>query len=176
VTVREDTKEDFYGEWIHEAGVVALTRVTYIQKTGEVVDADIEINLANYSFEDCAEKPHSCRHSFDLKNTLTHEFGHVLGLAHPEENLDKAFNTTMFAKSLAGEIKKRWLSPDDISGVAFLYPKGKESPECFGVQRAPVKNFKVIEDSGCNQSSTPPFWAFGLFIALFLLRLRKKPV
>jgi hypothetical protein len=174
VTVREDTQEDFYGEWMHAAGVVALTRLTYVQKSGEIVDADIEINLANFSFEDCAQHPRSCKHSFDLKNTLTHEFGHILGLAHPDESLEKTITTTMFANSLAGEIKKRWLSPDDILGINFLYPPGKESPECYGILRAPKKDLTFTKDTGCSQSNTPPFWAMWLGIMFLFWRILKK--
>lgn len=173
VTVREPTKQDFYGEWMHAAGVVALTSITYIQRTGEIVDADIEINLAQHDFDDCLQRRGSCGRSFDLTSTLTHEFGHVLGLDHPEESFENARRTTMFAQSSAGEITKRWPSADDVFGLNFLYPLGQPSPDCFGVRKPAPKKLRVMTDTGCNQTSSPPLWILLLFGVLALARFKK---
>ena len=174
VTVREPTKQDFYGEWMHAAGVVALTSITYIQRTGEIVDADIEINLAQHNFDDCLVHRKSCSHSFDLTSTLTHEFGHVLGLDHPDESLNNATRTTMFAKSSVGEIAKRWPSDDDIFGLNFLYPLGMPSPDCFGVPKAAQKNLHIIQDTGCTQTGTPPLWILLLLGFAAVLRFSQR--
>jgi MYXO-CTERM domain-containing protein len=55
----------------------------------------------------------------DLRNTLTHEVGHLVGLAHVPDSQPAA---TMFARTTPGEIEKRSLSEDDIAGVCAIYP------------------------------------------------------
>lgn len=174
VTVREPTQQDFYGEWMHAAGIVALTSITYVQRTGEIVDADIEINLAQHDFDDCLKRRKFCTHSFDLTSTLTHEFGHVLGLNHPDASLHNAMRTTMFAKSSVGEITKRWPAADDIFGLNFLYPIGLPSPDCFGVTKATPQKLRVMTDTGCNQTSSPPLWILLAFGILLLLKPKKS--
>ncbi len=100
--------------WAHAAQILALTSVTFRPSTGEIVDADIELNsfhnvLSTTSNPDLVQ--------IDIANTITHETGHFLGLDHstvPE--------STMFETAPLGELKKRSLEQDDIDGLCAVYP------------------------------------------------------
>jgi uncharacterized protein (TIGR03382 family) len=65
---------------------------------------------------------------YDLQNTLTHEVGHVVGLAHPP-GPDTA---TMWEFANVAEISKRDLDPDDVAGLCAIYPAGAEPTTCAG--------------------------------------------
>ena len=101
----------------------ALTSVTYNPKTGLIADADIEINSQVYTFSvDNRPKPDEV----DLRNTLTHEVGHFLGLDHPEVEA-----ATMYKEAEMADISKRSLHPDDIDGICHIYPAEEdELPGC----------------------------------------------
>ena len=54
----------------------------------------------------------------DYQNIATHEFGHSLGLGHPD---DTCTEETMYAFAGFGETKKRTLEAGDAAGVNKLY-------------------------------------------------------
>ncbi|MCX7807338.1 MAG: matrixin family metalloprotease [Deltaproteobacteria bacterium] len=91
---------------------IALTR--YQRSTGMIIDADIDINAADYRWSTSPLPPHGHE---DLQNMLTHELGHVIGLAHSEVE-----EATMYAHSTEGEVIKRDLHRDDIEAVCTIYP------------------------------------------------------
>ena len=87
--------------WPNPRGLreLALTTLTFDVNTGEILDADVEINAAQreFSLGDTAVAD-------DLDGTLTHEAGHVLGLAHSDD-----LDATMFAKARTGSTNLRTL-------------------------------------------------------------------
>ncbi|RVU44138.1 matrixin family metalloprotease [Lujinxingia sediminis] len=95
---------------------IALTTVTFSRLDGRILDADIEMNGADYVFSN-AESGEAG--TMDLRNTLTHEVGHFLGLDHAPNP-----DTTMYATAREGEIDKRDLHPGDIEGLCAIYPLG----------------------------------------------------
>lgn len=109
-------------QWPHpQYDAVALTTVTFQPQTGEIVNADIEFNTADYSFTNSDDDV-----EVDVRNTLTHEVGHFLGLDHSPIS-----SATMFATAPPGETQKRHLHDADIAGLCFIYPEGEsyELPE-----------------------------------------------
>ena len=54
----------------------------------------------------------------DYQNIATHEFGHALGLGHPDSTCTEE---TMYAFASFGETKKQTLEAGDITGVNKLY-------------------------------------------------------
>jgi hypothetical protein len=137
--------------WSHDSrtgtgGTLALTTVTFVPSTGEILDADMELNSWNGSlsaptgfFFTCASGPtcaaayggSSCA-AFDIQNTVTHEAGHMLGLDHicviggtPPSNMCPAGDSpTMAPTASLGDINKRTLAQDDVAGVCTIYPAG----------------------------------------------------
>jgi MYXO-CTERM domain-containing protein len=134
--------------------IVALTSVLYDPASGRIVNADTEVNgwdgqpgslSAGTSgpahgwyftcdkqtgWAACTTYGQGGCYYIDLQNTLTHEVGHFLGLAHPCGDAgepscasDPSFaQTTMYPVTTPGDVAKRTLSADDIAGVCAIYP------------------------------------------------------
>lgn len=116
----------FVDDWTtrgHSPGAFALTTTWFRRSTGEIIDADMELNQQNWTFAICEET--GCEETgtmpeVDLENTVTHELGHFFGLAHTESER----NATMWACAEPGETLKRDLAPDDIEGMCEIYREG----------------------------------------------------
>ena len=105
-------------DWPHgdRENSVALTTVHFDLDSGEIYDADVEINGTNVTTTD---DPTSV--GFDLTSILTHEAGHFLGLAHTEPDHREAVMLGVYASgSLA-----RALAPDDVCAICNVYPPGR---------------------------------------------------
>lgn len=93
---------------------LAKTSVTYNDETGEIYDADIEINTANNNMT-ISDPPK--RVAYDLQAIITHEVGHFIGIAHSGDD------TAVMAPTYSpGSIAQRKLTPDDIEAVCAIYP------------------------------------------------------
>lgn len=57
---------------------------------------------------------------YDVRNAITHEFGHWLML-NDLYSWFKDRNKTMYGYTVPGETKKRSLEPDDINGIKKIY-------------------------------------------------------
>ena len=101
--------------WPYGGTIFALTVVTFDQCTGEIVDADIELDDVGHQFCDGSCGPGAQ----DLSNTLTHEIGHLLGLDH-----SLASEATMDSSGPSGQTKKATLPGDDRQGVCAAYTGG----------------------------------------------------
>jgi hypothetical protein len=111
------------GTWPHEDGThnLALTTVTFDPESGELYNADIEVNTALYDFADGGQ--------YDLLAVLTHEAGHFLGMAHSTD-----MNATMYF-SYQG-VDFRSLEEDDVFGICSIYPPRDIDPtECNPIPR-----------------------------------------
>ena len=112
--------------WPHSgAGVLALTTVTFSRKTGEIYDADIEVNTAQHQFALSTTDS-----GVDLLSVATHEAGHFFGLAHSSDP-----EASMFAAYTPGTITQRTLHADDVAGICDAYPAGTGAGECDTVPR-----------------------------------------
>jgi hypothetical protein len=100
--------------WPHPTGPhnIALTTVTYDVRTGEIYDADMEINTAGFGITTSDADVQT-----DLLSVVTHEAGHFIGLSH---SLDST--ATMWANYTTGNIGPRTLAVDDINAVCAVYP------------------------------------------------------
>jgi MYXO-CTERM domain-containing protein len=102
------------------AATLALTTVTYNVNTGEIFDAEVEINSADNPItvgDDSVQ--------FDLDSIITHESGHFLGLAHSCD-----LEATMFVSYKLGDTSLRSLEADDIAGICSIYPPGTSVAQC----------------------------------------------
>jgi len=99
---------------------VALTTVSFNRDTGEILDADIELNTADHKIT-VTETPGTG--VFDLESVLTHEGGHFIGLAHSPDA-----TSVMYFQDEGGSAKHRALAADDASAVCTVYPPAGPRP------------------------------------------------
>lgn len=162
-------------DWPYASNMIyALTSVTFNPKTGIIYDADIEFNDETFRFT-LGDNLLTTR--VDVRNTLTHEVGHFLGLDHsPIES------ATMYGQAPLGELSKRDLHPDDRDGVCAIYPVGQNADESYALE--PI--CKETEDSGClgctqavRPAASPTHLALltllSLGIALYRRKLKAQP-
>jgi hypothetical protein len=104
---------------------LALTTVTYNLDTGEIYDADMELNAfdTRFSVGDAAV-------TFDLLSIATHEAGHFLGLSHSRD-----YDATMFTDYRPGSVNLRDLNDDDRAGICAVYPPGAPVTGCDSTPR-----------------------------------------
>ncbi len=100
--------------WTHPEGAnyIALTTVTFGEQTGEIYDADMEINSAGFQL---TTQPSQV--GFDLQAIVTHEAGHFLGLAHSPDP-----ESTMYESYQEGMGGQRTLASDDTAAICAAYP------------------------------------------------------
>jgi len=92
---------------------LGLTTVTFEPDTGELYDADTEINgTVPLSTGDPVKDGY-----YDLESIITHEMGHFLGLAHSADA-----TATMYAQYSRGSTAMRTLKQDDTDGLCSIYP------------------------------------------------------
>ncbi len=92
---------------------LALTTVTYDTLTGEIYDADMEINTHDQTLSTTATVPPG---GYDFESIVTHETGHFLGMAHSTDT-----HATMYAHYTEGDEVMRNLTEDDITGICSVY-------------------------------------------------------
>lgn len=138
---------------LYDTQALALTSVFARTSTGEILDADMELNAVDYKWDDAIVNPPHAVHPAeadlieDAQNVITHELGHLIGLDHncydpsanpngpPLDNLGQpvpncatasatVMAATMFASARPGDTSKRDLAQDDINAVCDTYPPG----------------------------------------------------
>jgi hypothetical protein len=120
-----------YDCWDDDAASLAVTTLTYSRSTGALLNADIQLNGADWLFTTVDSPP--CREGAvttdcvgtDVQNTVTHEIGHAVGLDHVD-----GVGSTMSPTSPLGETSKRVIDPGTAEGFCAIYPKGGGTPGC----------------------------------------------
>lgn len=120
---------------------LAVTRSYVDDATGEILEADIIINL-DYPFADVGaqgakssddkgkdsdkqgQEP-ACEEQYDLPSIATHEVGHFFGLSEDWDESD----TTMYYDTPVCDTVKRQLHPQDTQAMEGLYAGGFKSDE-----------------------------------------------
>lgn len=151
---------------------LALTTVNYDKETGEIWNADIEVNTSDYDFiqsEGGGE--------YDLLGVLTHEVGHFLGLAHTQDGqatMFEAYHETMYD-----------LSEDDVIGICSIYPPRKfDRDTCNPIPRHGFSPRCAINQTegrcsiaGLDPDRLPgkaPLWPIAAAIGLLALRRGRR--
>jgi MYXO-CTERM domain-containing protein len=101
--------------WPHgrSTNTLALTTVTFNPETGEIYDADLEINTFDQRVTLTDPVPAD---GYDFASIITHEAGHFLGLAHSGDP-----GATMNASYTPGGTAMRNLTADDVAGICAAY-------------------------------------------------------
>jgi len=138
-------------EWPYPGSIdsYGLTTVRFNRETGEIYDADVELNSADVDI-----RIDAAQNGVDLESILAHEFGHFLGLGHaaPEDEV-----STMRVSWEGQGLDLRSLSEDDTAGICAAYPPGRRASSSCTPHNgfASECNVPVDElDGGCALS--PP--------------------
>lgn len=157
----------FYREHDPAYPVIAMTSVFYDPNTGEIKEADIAINEADYDYStiepESSDEPLD-PNTFDIQEIVTHESMHALGFGHsavigrfdPATGCqtsgwitgDFSLHSTMFPYA-SGTIAGRSLTADDVAALTAVYPNGTQTGSISGrVTRGdsgqPVKGAHVV--------------------------------
>ena len=106
-------------EWADPTSTIGLTTITLCQNdseaclAGTIIDADIELNEATFTFTAPQETPVL----MDLQSVLTHEVGHFMGFDHTLN-----MSSTMFPRATYGDSTFRGLNEGDEEGLCAVYP------------------------------------------------------
>jgi hypothetical protein len=115
---------------------LGLTTITYDPDTGELDDADMEIN-STVPLTVSGAVPAD---GYDFQSIITHETGHFFGMAHSTED-----TATMFAHYTPGATEMRLLKDDDTAGICSIYP-----PDGTRSVSTSVDPSGSIPESSCN--------------------------
>jgi MYXO-CTERM domain-containing protein len=179
---------------LYDSAALALTTVSARMSSGQITDADVEVNGFNFMWGDLvANPPTGASQVHDLQNALTHEMGHLIGLDHtcfpptstmahpvdengapiPDCNVAsiEVKETTMFPSADSGDVDKRTLAPDDQRGVCETYPAASDPNMCVPVM--------LDDGGGCNcgagrRSTAAMPVAAALAIAGLIWRRRRR--
>lgn len=171
-----------YKCWDHSRDILALTTTSYSPRTGTIFEGDVELNGAAWFFTTiasppCAETPGPLCNSTDIQNTMTHEIGHLMGLAHvPDEG------STMAQSANVGDLDKRVLDPGTVLGLCRIYPRGAPPAQCeegdggIAHRRITGKQTGSPQPTGACRSNTGYADTAMLFlVSLSMRRRRQKP-
>ena len=126
------------------SGELALTTVTFAAATGQILDADIEINTAEYDLRP-GESATPGEGAYDLQAVLTHEAGHFLGLGHSADR-----DALMFPRAGTAEVARRTLGADDGQALCAAYPPRDGSATSKASLGAAAR-----EGGACRPRATP---------------------
>jgi hypothetical protein len=165
---------------------LALTTVTYNFNTGEIYDADIEVNshIEFAGMHGISTQTPVPPDAFDLQSILTHEAGHFFGLAHSDQPCSAQGGDcpTMDSMYRTGSGDFRTLEIDDIEGICSIYPLDRAasdnscvprlgfSSECGGSANA---SGCAISSVGASSPSGAAFCASLYAFGLLLRRTRR---
>jgi hypothetical protein len=167
--------------------IIALTTTTYSAKSGEILDADIEFNSADFHF--VTANPGDT--DTDLLNTAVHEIGHFVGLAHCGL-VSCGHGEVMEPTADHGETLKRLLKCDDRAGMVFKYPAGQPNGFCNGAVNAACGLCAAPQPLGliprvtltrsdpgrgapsCATGAEPSAWSLLLLAAVARRRLQRR--
>jgi len=147
---------------------LAITILTYDNKTGLILDSDIVVN-GKYHFawlpEDGTHPEMHDKDIYDIEHVLAHESGHVLGLSDELSRND----VLMYRYSSPNDASLRTPTEDDKDGLAEIYSRAVVPQE---------------ESGGCGDSTVSPSrpgrktgqlgFAFGVGFVTFLAARRRK--
>jgi hypothetical protein len=156
--------------WEHEIaadGALALTTLSVDATTGEISDADVELNSMQNDFTLGDDNVQT-----DLLSIVLHEAGHVLGIGHSPWP-----TSTMASSYLRGTTDARSLKADDIDAICGIFPPGELPTHCDSEPRNGFASQCDGRFAGCcaiAQSRTDSTFAPSAMAAILLLVARRR--
>lgn len=146
-------RTDFCGQGFGD--IIELTNNCANISNGAMINAPVFVNqlVAWNAYDGVLLVPFGG--PYDIRRVLLHEFGHVLGLDHPDEH---GQSVAAIMNSRVSDLDR--LQPDDIAGIQFLYPGSPPPPP---VPSAP--------NNSCQLDATgrsPRAWLLLLPVAMLL--------
>lgn len=117
--------------WDQTPAGVAITSVTYTASDGLIHGAVVELNAASFVFSTVdqpacpLDQPQSTCVAYDVRGTVIHELGHVLGLSHTD-----AAGSTMRAGADVGDLSLRQIDSGSACFLCEVYPRGGPARDC----------------------------------------------
>lgn len=155
--------------WREDAHAFAITKIWYSAKTAHILGADMLLNGNMAPFGECPF-PLGCERDemTDLRNVVTHEAGHFLGLAHSDDR-----ESTMWCDADPGDINKRSLGHDDVNGICAIFGPNASSGPPPTPSTIYSSNF-LCSARGGDGSAKRDFWAAPLLGVLALFGYRRR--
>ena len=149
--------------WPFGRHVIAMTVVSVKANDSEIVDADVTLNAAGFSFcvDDCGPG------QAQLGAVVLHEAGHFLGLDHSDEA-----DAVMYAQRPVERQSMGALMPDDVAGICAVFPAAQTPTVCT----APAPSGEPPRGaSGCASARAPGSRSTAALLAIALaFALRRR--
>ncbi len=143
---------------------LALATLTYDQTTGEILGADLELNAqVSWSWEETPPPE-----KVDLQSVLTHEVGHMLGIAHSDVE-----DSVMIASYQPGSTTLRKLSSDDVTAVCTVYSQRGKACELTPGTEATCTNPEISHGCGAGGTGGSAIGG-GLILSLAAVLVRRR--
>jgi MYXO-CTERM domain-containing protein len=156
--------------WPYENAIdtLALTTLIFNADSGEIYDADVEVN----TFESDMSIDATAHGAIHFPSVITHEIGHFLGLSHS----DVAFST-MRPSYAPGNTGMATIEQDDIDGVCAALPPNRETASNSCEPRHGFASKCAVPESDCQMAPGAPGGVASAALALLglssLLRRRR---
>jgi hypothetical protein len=131
-------------DWDDDPRAFAITKIWYNKRNGQILGADMQFNGHMDPFGVCPATGCDGDAVTDLRNVVTHEAGHFLGLAHSDDE-----SSTMWCDAAPGDVDKRDLGVDDVNGLCAIYgPYAQPDPD------EAIAQLRKREQPGCSAGAS----------------------
>lgn len=143
--------------WEHGTETAGLTTTTFQLQTGQILDADIEVNGVYLN----------SLGTLDFQGVVTHELGHALGLDHSPDS-----RSTMYASTPPGSPSLRVIDEGSREALCTAYPPGASAFDCVSNVGPPIP--PVEEAKGCSAGAGSAGPVLSGLLALLALRRQSR--